>query len=53
MAKSRSLVSQKISKLRHEGKPQQQAVAMALSMGRAGRLRPGGRYVHVRKGSRR
>jgi hypothetical protein len=54
-----NLVSEKISVLRDEGKPQKQAVAMALSMKRAGRLRPGGVYVHaprkrnVRKGSRR
>jgi len=50
MAKGKSLVSQKISVLRHEGKPQKQAVAMALSMGRAGRLRQGGVYVHKRNG---
>ena len=51
MAKPKSLVSQKISVLRHEGTPQKQAVAMAINMGKAHRLKPGGRYV--RKGSRR
>lgn len=48
---AKSLVSQKISVLRHEGKPQKQAVAMAINMGKAGRLRQGGKYV--RKGSRK
>lgn len=48
--RGRSNVSDKIRVLRNEGKPQEQAVAMALSMQRAGRLRPGGKYV--RKGSR-
>lgn len=51
MAKSKDLVSQKISVLRHEGTPQKQAVAMAISMGKAGRLRKGGKYI--RKGSDR
>ena len=52
--KGRSPVSHKISKLRHEAVPQEQAVATALSMKRAHRLgRKGGyRRVH-RKGSRR
>lgn len=44
-------VSAKISKLRHEGKPQDQAVATALSMKRAGRLTPGGGYKRVKKKS--
>jgi hypothetical protein len=48
-ARHPDLVSQKISKLVHEGKPQRQAVAMALSMKRAGRLREGGVYVRKRK----
>lgn len=43
------LVGEKISVLRREGVPQRQAVAEALSMQRAGRLRPGGVYVHVAK----
>jgi hypothetical protein len=51
MAKD-NLVGDKISVLRKEGTPQKQAVAMALSMKRAGRLRPGGVYVHKRKSSR-
>ena len=51
--KQRSLVSQKISVLRHEGTPEKQAVAEAISMGRAGRLRQGGKYVRARKSSRR
>lgn len=50
---NKSLVSQKISVLRREGKPEAQSVAMAISMGKAGRLRPGGKYVHARKSSRR
>lgn len=37
-------VSKKISKLVHEGKPQRQAVAMALAMKRAGRLTRSGGY---------
>ena len=42
-------VSEKISKLRHEGEPEDKAVAMALSMERHGRLHRGGRYVPVSK----
>ena len=53
MAAKRSLVSQKIPVLRKEGVPEKQAIAEAISMGKAGRLRPGGRYVHARKSSRR
>ena len=45
-----SLISDKIRVLRNEGKPQKQAVAMSINMQKAGRLRPGGRYI--RKGSR-
>lgn len=41
---SQSRVSAKISKLVHEGVPQKQAVAEALSMERAGRLGPHGGY---------
>lgn len=51
MAKGRDLVSQKISVLRGEGVPQKQAVAMSISMNKAGRLRQGGKYV--RKSSRK
>lgn len=46
-----SLISDKIKVLRAEGTPQKQAVAMSISMQKAGRLKPGGRYV--RKGSRK
>jgi hypothetical protein len=49
---SRNRVSDKISVLRGEGEPQDQAVATALSMERSGRLRKGGKYVHARKGRR-
>lgn len=44
-------VSKKIAHLRHEGVPQKQAVAEALSMERAGRLTPEGGYI--RKGKKR
>ena len=37
-------VGKKISKLRHEGKPEDQAVAMALNMEREHRLTEGGGY---------
>lgn len=37
-------VGKKISKLRHEGKPEKQAVAMALNMEREGRLTESGGY---------
>lgn len=40
----RGRISAKISKLSHEGKPQEQAVATALSMARAKRLGPRGGY---------
>jgi hypothetical protein len=50
MAKSNARVSKKISKLVHEGTPQKQAVATALSMQRAGRITPEGDYRHVKKG---
>lgn len=42
-------VSEKISKLRHEGEPEDKSVAMALSMERHGRLHRGGKYVPVPK----
>lgn len=45
-------VGKKISKLMHEGKPQKQAVAMSLSMKRAGRLSPGGGYIRSKKRTR-
>lgn len=52
MAKERSkksLVGEKIRVLRKENVPEKQAVAEALSMERAGRLRKGGKYVRVHK----
>ena len=46
--------SKKISHLVREGTPQDQAVATALSMKRAGRLGPSGGYKRVhKKGFRR
>lgn len=47
--------SLKISKMVHEGMPQDQAVATALSMKRAGRLTKSGGYIRAgrRKGKRR
>lgn len=57
---SRKRVSDKIRVLRAENIPERQAVAEALSMERAGRLRSGGRYIRKRgrrnvrrKGTRR
>lgn len=44
-------VSDKIRVLRHEGEEPKQAVATAINMERAHRLRKGGRYI--RKGSKR
>lgn len=52
--KARGPVSRKISKLRHEGVPHQQAIATAMSMKRARRLGPKGGYRRVHpKGWRR
>ena len=45
----KSAESRKISKLMHEGKDQDQAVAMALNMSREGRLTPSGGYRRARK----
>lgn len=42
-------VGKKISKLKHEGKSQDQSVAMALSMERKGRLTEKGGYKRVKK----
>lgn len=42
--KKHGAVSKKISKLVHEGKPQKQAVAIAKSMEREGRLTKDGGY---------
>jgi hypothetical protein len=49
----RSLVNKKTAILIREGKPAEQAYAMANSMVRAGRVTPTGKYVHVRKRGRR
>jgi hypothetical protein len=54
--KKRSAVSKKISTLRHEDVPEDQAVAMALNMKREGRLTKSGGYKRTgrrrRKGGR-
>lgn len=47
--KSEGAVGKKISKLVHEGKPQKQAVAMAINMKREGRLTSSGGYKRVKK----
>lgn len=44
----RGRISAKISKLHHEGKPAEQAQAMALHMAEAGRLGPRGGYRRAR-----
>jgi len=46
---ARKRVGRKISHLRHEGKPQEQAVATALSMERKKRLGPRGGYKRVKR----
>lgn len=45
----KNAVSKKISKLRHEGIKQDQAVAMALNMKREGRLTKSGGYKRKKK----
>lgn len=42
-------IGKKISKLMHEGKPQDQAIAISLAMERAGRLTKSGGYRRVKK----
>lgn len=49
MATRQELISTKIRHLREEGYPQDQAVAMAISMVDAGRVLPDGSYVPVRR----
>jgi hypothetical protein len=49
MKEKNKRVSEKIRVLRHEGEPEDKAVATALSMERSGRLKRGGKYVHKRK----
>ena len=51
--KNRPPESKKISKLVREGIPQNQAVAEALSMKRAGRLTNQGGYIRARQGRHR
>lgn len=46
-------IGDKIRVLRREGKSDRQAVGEAEGMEREGRLRKGGRYVHVSKSRRR
>lgn len=53
MKKKRSPVSRKISKLRHEGEPEDKAVATALNMERKGRLTKRGGYRRVGRKKRR
>ena len=45
----RTRVGKKISKLRHEGVPEDQAVAESMSMDRAGRLTKAGGYIRSKK----
>ena len=45
-------IGKKISKLMHEGKPQDQAVAMSLAMDREHRLTEEGGYKRVKGGRR-
>jgi hypothetical protein len=47
--RNKGLVSKKISVLRHEGVPQEQTVATAINMGKAGRITKSGGYRHVKK----
>ena len=44
---SPDLVSKKIKVLRHEGVPEKQAIATAISMGKAGRITKSGGYRRV------
>jgi hypothetical protein len=46
---SQELVSKKIKVLRHEGVPQKQAEAMAINMGKKGRITKSGGYKRVGK----
>ncbi len=49
MKNSSKLVSKKIKKLRKEGVKQEQAVAMAINMGKKGRITKDAGYSRVRK----
>src|SRR4030095_5784430 len=46
---SQELVSKKIKVLRHEGVPEKQAIATAISMGKAGRITKSGGYRRGQK----
>jgi hypothetical protein len=52
-SRRKSAIGKKISKLRHEGKPEKQSVAIALNMLRSGRLTKEGGYIRSKKKSRR
>lgn len=45
-------IGRKISKLRHEGVPQREAVGKAMGMARAGRIGPKGGYKRVGRKNR-
>jgi hypothetical protein len=53
MSEKNKRVSEKISLLRREGEPEDQAVATALSMERKHRLGRGGKYRHVKRSKKR
>jgi len=46
---SPDLVSKKIKVLMHEGVPQKQSIATAISMGKKGRITKSGGYRRVKK----
>ena len=46
-------VGKKIAKLMGEGKPKDQAVAVALNMEKSGRLTDSGGYIRAKKGKKR
>jgi len=50
---SRDRISKKISKLRHEGVRQDQAVGMAMGMARKNRITKGGGYRKVKRAKKR
>ena len=52
-SKKPSRVGRKIRKLKREGKPQKQAVAIALDLERRGRIGPKGGLVRRRKRTKR
>jgi len=50
---SQDRISRKISKLRHEGKPQREAIGMAMGMARKNRITKSGGYRRIAKKGRR